>query len=114
MASLGSPRTGQIPARHTLLGRLLSHQRRLRAGDPLPSMTDIAERAGIHRDTIYALLSGGRISSRSQYALSRVMAEVEEETRGRPATKLMSVRLTPGGASLSFGCTGQRVLAKRR
>lgn len=77
-------------------------------------MTELAERAGIHRDTIYALLNGERISSRSQYALSRVMAEVEEETRDRPATKLMSVRLTPIGPSLAFGCTGQRVLAKRR
>jgi hypothetical protein len=98
----------------SLRAQMLGYQRRLRAGDPLPSMTELAHRAGVHRDTIYALLNGERISIRSRYALSRVMAEVEEETRGMPSTRLMSVCLTPGGASLAFGVVGQQVLAKRR
>ena len=39
-------------------------------------IVDIANRAGIHRDTIYALLNGDRVCGRTQYALSRVMQEV--------------------------------------
>jgi predicted DNA-binding transcriptional regulator AlpA len=39
---------------------LRSHQRRLKAGDSIPTMVDIAQRAGTSRQTIYAFLNGER------------------------------------------------------
>jgi len=83
--------------------RLASHQMRLQVGDDLPSITEVASRAGVHRDTIYACVAGDRINLRSQYALSRVITELEEEMQGRVRTKLMSVSLTGGQAQLRFG-----------
>jgi hypothetical protein len=48
-------------------------------------------------------LAGDRINLRSQYALSRVITELEEEMQCRVRTKLMSVSLTGGQAQLRFG-----------
>ena len=86
---------------------LKQHQRRLRAGDALPTIVEIANRAGIHRDTIYALLNGDRVCGRTQYALSRVMREVEVETALLPKTRLMSVTFKNGSASLQIGLGSQ-------
>jgi hypothetical protein len=80
-----------------------SHQRRLQAGDSLAKIAEIARRAGVHRDTIYALLAGDRISERSQYALSRAVQEIEEEARGVPQTRLMHLQFGAQGTHISFG-----------
>ena len=93
--------------------KLKSHQMRLRAGDGLPNLSSIAKRAGIHRDTIYALLSGDRVCKRTQYALSRVLHEVEQETFMTPKTKLMSVSFYQGGVSLHIGLGNRPLLTKR-
>ena len=90
---------------------LCSHQKRLRVGDDLPTITEIACRAGVHRDTIYACMAGDRINIRSQYALSRVITELEDELQGKSRTKLMSVTLTGGHAQLRFGI-GPRILGR--
>ena len=82
---------------------LKQHQRRLRAGDALPTIVEIANRAGIHRDTIYAVLNGDRACGRTQYALSRVLQEIEVETAQLPKTKLMSVTFKNGSAGLQIG-----------
>jgi DNA-binding transcriptional regulator YhcF (GntR family) len=82
---------------------LRSHQRRLRAGDELPCMTDIAKRAGVHRDTLYALLKGEHINIRSQYALSKAVNQLHSELVNKQKTKLMNVSLSPQGARLGFG-----------
>lgn len=82
---------------------LASHQKRLRVGDDLPPITEVAIRAGVHRDTVYACMAGDRINLRSQYALSRVVTELEEGMQGKTRTKLMSVSLTGGQAQLRFG-----------
>ena len=90
---------------------LASHQKRLRVGDiPLP-LTEVANRAGVHRDTLYACMAGDRINLRSQYALSRVITELEEEMQGKVRTKLMSVSLTSGQAQLRFGI-GPTILSR--
>jgi hypothetical protein len=90
------------------------HQRRRRAGDELPSMTDIARRAGIHRDTIYALLNGDKVSERTQYSLTRVMREIEEETAGYTKTRLMSISINQGGPRLHIGLQAAPILIKDR
>ena len=79
------------------------HQKRLRAGDDLPSIKAIAEFAGVHRDTLYALIDGDRISIRSQYAISKAIKEVEAQTADQTKTKVMSVDLTAAGPKLNFG-----------
>lgn len=89
------------------------HQKRLSAGDSLPSLAEVARRAGIHRDTIYALLSGDRVCQRTQYALSRVLREVEQETFMTPKTKLMSLSFYQGGVSLQIGLGNRPLLTKR-
>jgi DNA-binding phage protein len=97
----------------TIFEALQTHQRRLRAGDELPSMSEIARRAGLHRDTLYALLSGERISLRSQYALSRVLDELETELIHKSKTRLMSIRLGHQGPSLSIGLQAKPILQRR-
>ena len=86
------------------------HQRRLAAGDKLQSITEIAQRAGIHRDTIYALLSGERISPRSQYALSRVISELQEEINHITKTRIMSISFDAAGPRIKFGIHGNALL----
>lgn len=88
-------------------------QTRLRAGDALPSIIELAQRAGIHRDTIYALLRGDRVSDRTQYALSRVLREVENETSHLTKTKLMSLSFNQSGVSLQIGLGNKSLLSKR-
>jgi len=92
---------------------LRQHQRRLKAGDNLPPFTELANRAGVHRDTIYALLNGERVCQRTQYALSRVLREVEQETSLTPKTKLMSLSFNQHGVSLQIGLGNQPLLSKR-
>ena len=89
---------------------LMMHQKRLRFGDDLQTISNIADRAGVHRDTLYALLNGERIAPRSQYAINRVLREIEEENVGVTKTSVMSVSLGPDGPRLGFGVTGRSIL----
>ena len=89
------------------------HQRRLRVGEPIPCVTDVAKRAGVHRDTIYALLNGEHVSERTKYALTRVLREIEEETFGYTKTRLMSISLNQGGPRLHIGGQAAPILRKR-
>ena len=93
--------------------KLREHQKMLTAGDSLPTLSELAIRAGIHRDTLYALLSGDRVCQRTQYALSRVLREVEQETSLTFKTKLMSLSFYQGGVSLQIGLGNQPLLTKR-
>ncbi len=92
---------------------LRGHQRRLAAGDPLPPITTIAERAGLHRDTLYALLAGDRISEVSQRRLSRAVQAVEIETAGLQKTRVMAVRFGPNGPSIRFGISPTPLLRSK-
>ena len=82
---------------------LKTYQRRLRAGDNLPSITEIAEYAGCHRDSIYALLNGDKVSIRTQYALSKAVKHFDELYQQSPKTNLMHVSLSLNGPKLGFG-----------
>ncbi len=90
---------------------LRTHQRRLAAGDQLRSMIDIARLAGVSRDTLYALMAGDRINVRSQCALSRAVAEVEEENRTKLKTNLAHITLNRDGPKLHLGI-GMKPLLK--
>lgn len=103
----------RIQSSRSLGCKLRVHQQRLRAGDELPSMTDIARRAGIHRDTIYALLNGDKVSERTQYSLTRVMRDIEEETASNTKTRLMSISLNQGVPKLHIGLQAAPILSKR-
>jgi DNA-binding transcriptional MocR family regulator len=37
---------------------LRTHQKRLQMGDSLPSISELADRAGLHRDTLYQAIAG--------------------------------------------------------
>ncbi len=89
---------------------LRTHQRRLQTGDQLTPMADIARRAGVSRDTLYALLAGERINTRSQYALSRAMAEVEAENRAKLKTNLAHISTGPNGPRVHLGIGMKPVL----
>ena len=93
--------------------QLIQHQKRLKAEDSLPTITELAKRAGLHRDSIYALLTGDRVCNRTQYALSRVLQEVEQETRLTPKTKFMSLSINQGCVSLQIGLGNRPLLRKR-
>jgi hypothetical protein len=82
---------------------LKTHQRRLRAGDNLPAITEIAEYAGCHRDSIYALLNGDQVTYRTQYALSKAVKHFDEVCLQSQKTKLMHVSLGENGPKLGFG-----------
>jgi len=82
---------------------LKTHQRRLKAGDELPFMTDIAKRAGVHRDTIYALLNGEPINIRSQYCLTKAINQLDVELVNNQKTRLMNISIGSHGIKLGFG-----------
>jgi DNA-binding transcriptional regulator YhcF (GntR family) len=84
-------------------------QKRLKAGDDLPSLSEIAKRAGLHRDTIYAFLKGENVHIRTQFALSKVIKEIELETQYIQKTRLMSIALTNSGPKLNIGLSQKAV-----
>ena len=79
------------------------HQRRLRAGDPLPSMVEIARYAGTCRDSLYALIGGERVSDRTRWGISKAIHHFDELLAQTPKTRLMHVSLGPEGARLGYG-----------
>lgn len=81
---------------------LRQHQKRLRAGDRLPSLMEVARNAGVHRDTVYALMAGEKVNERSQYAISKALEEVAASQVYQPS-RLLSVNLGGNGPKLSFG-----------
>ena len=80
---------------------LRTHQKRLQLGDELQSITRLAERAGVHRDTIYSLLADNRISETSQIRLSRLIDMLASEPS--PSSRLMHISLTGMAPKLGFG-----------
>lgn len=90
-----------IKSRHDISNTLRLHQKRLQMGDRLLAMKELAERAGLHRDTLYAAINGDRISEISQIRLSRMLDKLAEEPSA--PSRVMHVRLGPQGPSLGFG-----------
>jgi predicted transcriptional regulator len=60
---------------------LHDHQRRLRHSDSIPTIFAIAEKAGISRQTLYAVLRGDRseFGEVAQIRLSRVISQISAE-----------------------------------
>jgi hypothetical protein len=90
---------------------LKTHQRHLRAGDDLPTITEIAHYAGCHRDSIYALLNGDNVAYRTQYALSKAVKYLDEVCQQSSKTKLMHIKLSQNNARVGFGISTYPVLS---
>ena len=71
---------------------LEAHQRRLRAGDDLPTVTEIAERAGISRQSLYNLMRDDRtqFGEPVQIRISRIIRQIDAEC-GANKTNLMRI-----------------------
>lgn len=93
----------QVLSYTQIAGWFRTYQRRLRAGDRLPPITEIADFAGCHRDSIYALVGGERVSDRTRYGLSKAIHHFDELLAQTPKTRLMHVSLGPAGARLGYG-----------
>jgi len=81
--------------------QLKTHQKRLQMGDKLPSLSELAERAGLHRDTLYQAINGERISQISQIRLERILKLIASEPQ--PPSRLMHVNINKGYPVLGFG-----------
>jgi len=99
-----------VAAQKELAQRIALHQKRLRFGDELQTMSSIADRAGVHRDTLYALLKGDRISPRSQYAIDRALREIEAENVGLTTSRVLNITIDANGPRLRFGASTERIL----
>ncbi len=76
----------------------------------LPTVQEIASRAGLHRDTVQALMAGDHVETRTQYGLSRVIREVEDETATYPRSKVMCIRISGGMPQIRLGLDRHKVL----
>ncbi len=81
---------------------LLQYQTRLRLGERVPRMNELAAISGVHRDTLYSLIAGNRICERSQYAISKALKMVNESSANQPS-RLLFIELGRGGPQLRFG-----------
>ncbi len=80
---------------------LRTHQKRIQMGDNLPSLSELAERAGLHRDTLYQIINGERISQISQTRLERMLKQLAQEPQ--PPSRLMHININRGNPVLGFG-----------
>lgn len=103
-------------SRSDIASWLRQHQRRLRAGDKLPSLSEIADMASIHRDTLYVAMGGeNRISPTTQARLSVIIERVESDLRerGPQRTRVMHLTLSGHEAALHFGGAATPLFRKR-
>jgi DNA-binding transcriptional MocR family regulator len=91
----------KLNTRRHISDLLRDHQKRLQMGDNLPSISELADRAGLHRDTLYQAIAGQRISQASQVRLERMLQRLSEEAQ--PPSRLMHVKIGHHGVSLGFG-----------
>ena len=83
---------------------LQHHQKRLQYGDLVAPMTSIANRAGISRQTLYAVLHGERaeFGQTAQIRLSRIIQEITNEPNYQ-VSKMVRVDLSSGAPRIRFG-----------
>jgi hypothetical protein len=79
-------------------------KRRRELGEVVPSVSDIAERACLSRQTVYALLRDERpeFGARAQIRLSRVIQQISADPAYQQ-TRLMRLSLSPDGPRLHIG-----------
>jgi transcriptional regulator with XRE-family HTH domain len=80
------------------------HQKRLAMGDAIPTIKEIAERAGMSRQTLYAILNGERaeFGQPSQIRLNLVISRLVTESAYQHS-RLMRVDLGSGTPRIRFG-----------
>jgi len=93
----------QVLSHTQIAGWLRVHQRRLKAGDPIPSMVQIAEYAGTCRDSLYAIIGGERVSDRTRWGLSKAIHHFDELLRDAPRSHVLHVSIGTSGPRLGFG-----------
>jgi len=98
--------------RAAILEQLRQYQKRLQLGDALPPITEIARRAGLHRDSVYSALNGDRLCDRTWRQLYNALEELRDIVQATPS-KAMSVQFTARGATLRPGL-GLPLLQARR
>jgi len=82
---------------------LNAHQKRLQHGDPVLPISAIANRAGISRQTLYAVLNGERteFGQVAQIRLSRVLQEITSQPDYQ-VSKMMRLDLTGAVPRIRF------------
>lgn len=101
----------KIRSRLEIRQALKTHQKRLRLGEKLKPLIQLAEEAGLHRDTLYAAINGERISEISQIRLSRMLDRLAEEPRA--PSRLMNISFDRDGLKLGFGIAQKDLLRPR-
>lgn len=83
---------------------LEAHQKRLRAGDDLPTVIEIADRAGVSRQSLYNLIRDDRtqFGEPVQRKISKIIRKIDTEL-GCRQTKLMKVAFGSSGAYIRIG-----------
>ena len=83
---------------------LNSHQKRLQHGDPILPISAIAIKAGISRQTLYAVLNGERaeFGQVAQIRLSRVIQEITNQPNYQ-VSKMMRLDLSGATPRIRFG-----------
>jgi len=78
--------------------------RRRRFGEPVPSISEVANRSGLSRQTIYSLFRNDRseFGERAQIRLSHVIREISADPSYQ-RTRLMRLSLSPDGPRLHIG-----------
>ena len=80
------------------------HQKRLQYDDFIPPMTAIADRAGVSRQTLYAILNGERseFGQVAQIRLSRVISQISSEPNYQHS-KIARIDLSSSMPKIKFG-----------
>ena len=83
---------------------LRMHQKRLQHGDPVLSITTIADRAGISRQTLYAVLKGDRteFGEVAQIRLSRVIQQITNDPNYQ-VSRMMRLDFSGEAPRIRFG-----------
>ncbi len=83
---------------------LTNHQKRLQFGDSIPPMSEIASRAGMSRQTLYAVLNSQRteFGQIAQIRLSRVISQISSEPSYQHS-KMARIDLTGAMPRIRFG-----------
>ncbi|WP_108647299.1 hypothetical protein [Polynucleobacter rarus] len=80
------------------------HQKRLSMGDDIPTMSELAETAGISRQTLYKFIKGERaeFGEVAQIRLSRMLMRISEEPRYMQSS-IARIELRSGIPKIRFG-----------
>lgn len=83
---------------------LKNHQNRLHFGDSIVSISEVANKAGISRQTLYAILNGKRseFGQTAQIRLSRVIKQISSDPSYQHS-KMARIDFSGSCPSIKFG-----------